>query len=72
VQLNNFADRGNINEAISHAYLWLLSETEDTFVKMAFGAKMSRYVKERAKAIVTGGYKLNEIKDIAILGGLRF
>ncbi|NOR79114.1 MAG: fumarate hydratase, partial [Methanophagales archaeon] len=48
---------------ISHAYLWLLSETEDTFVKMGFGAETSRYVKERAKAIVTGGYELNEIEE---------
>jgi len=63
VQLNNFADAGNINEAISHAYLWLLSETEDTFVKMGFGAKTSRYVQERAKAIVKGGYALNEIAE---------
>jgi triphosphoribosyl-dephospho-CoA synthase len=63
VQLNDSADRGNINEAISHAYLWLLSETEDTFVKMAFGAETSRYVKERAKAIVTGGYELKEIEE---------
>ncbi|NAT11148.1 hypothetical protein C4E22_06365 [ANME-1 cluster archaeon AG-394-G06] len=63
VHLNDFADAGNINEAISHAYLWLLSETEDTFVKMGFGAKTSRYVQERAKAIVTGGYELNEIEE---------
>jgi triphosphoribosyl-dephospho-CoA synthase len=63
VHINDFADTGNINEAISHAYLWLLSETEDTFVKMGFGAETSRYVKERAKAIVTGGYELNEIEE---------
>ncbi len=63
VHLNDFAYAGNINEAISHAYLWLLSETEDTFVKLGFGAKTSRYVQERAKAIVTGGYELNEIEE---------
>jgi triphosphoribosyl-dephospho-CoA synthase len=63
LQLNDFAEAENINDSISHAYLKLLSETEDTFIQMGFGAETSRYVKERAKAIVTGGYKLKEIEE---------
>jgi triphosphoribosyl-dephospho-CoA synthase len=42
--------------------LRLLSEDEDTFVKLGFGAEKSRYVMERAKEIVNGGYKLKEIE----------
>jgi triphosphoribosyl-dephospho-CoA synthase len=63
LDLNDFAEAENINEAVSHAYLKLLSETEDTFVKVGFGTETSRYVKERAKEIVTSGYKLKEIEE---------
>jgi len=56
------ADDLGINEAITHAYLKLLSEEEDTFVKLGFGAEKSRYVMARAKEIVSGGYKRKEIE----------
>lgn len=52
----------SINDAITHAYLRLLSEEEDTFVKMEFGTEKSEYVKEQAKVIVNGGYELKEIE----------
>jgi triphosphoribosyl-dephospho-CoA synthase len=61
--LRNFAEERSINDAITHAYLRLLSEEEDTFVKMKFGTEKSRYVKERAKEIVRGGYELKEIEE---------
>jgi triphosphoribosyl-dephospho-CoA synthase len=61
--LRNFATERGINDAITRAYLRLLSEEEDTFVKMKFGAEKSRYVKERAKGIVRGGYELKEIEE---------
>lgn len=60
--IKNAADEKGINDAITHAYLKLLSEDEDTFVKLGFGAEKSRYVMERAKEIVRGGYKLKEIE----------
>jgi len=60
--LRNFARERSINDAITHAYLRLLSEEEDTFVKMEFGAEKSKYVLERAKRIVRGGYELKEIE----------
>jgi len=53
----------SINDAITHAYLRLLSEVEDTFVKMKFGTEKSKYVKEQAKVIVNGGYELKEIEE---------
>ena len=52
-----------LNEAITHAYLNLLAEEEDTFVKMKFGAEKSRYVKERAKGIVDKGYRREELEE---------
>ncbi len=52
-----------LNEAITHAYLNLLAEEEDTFVKMKFGAEKSRYVKERAKGIVDRGYRREELEE---------
>jgi len=61
--IKNAADEEGINDAITHAYLRLLSEDEDTFVKLGFGAEKSRYVMARAKAIVGGGYKLKEIEQ---------
>ncbi|MFZ2071082.1 MAG: triphosphoribosyl-dephospho-CoA synthase [Halobacteriota archaeon] len=61
--IRNYAAEEGINEAIIHAYLWLLSQEEDTFVKMKFGTEKSRYVLERAKEIVSRGYKLKEIEE---------
>lgn len=61
-RLKESAEANAINDAITHTYLWLLSEEEDTFVKLGFGAEKSRYVMARAKAIVDGGYKLEEIE----------
>jgi len=52
-----------LNEAITHAYLNLLAEEEDTFVKMKFGAEKSRYVKERAKGIADRGYRREELEE---------
>jgi triphosphoribosyl-dephospho-CoA synthase len=62
-RINDFAEEKCINDAITHAYLRLLSEEEDTFIKMKFGAEKSRYVKERAMGIVNRGYKRREIEE---------
>lgn len=61
--LANFAREMRINDAITHTYLRLLSDEEDTFVKMKFGAEKSEYVQERAKGIVKRGYEIKEIED---------
>jgi triphosphoribosyl-dephospho-CoA synthase len=61
--LTKFAQKESINDAITHAYLRLLSEEEDTFVQMEFGAGKSRYVKERAEEIVREGFKREAIKE---------
>jgi triphosphoribosyl-dephospho-CoA synthase len=53
-----------VNDAITHAYLKLLSEEEDTFIKMKVGSEKSRYVKERAKQIVNQGYEREEIEEL--------
>ena len=55
--------RLRLNDAITHAYLNLLAEEEDTFVKMKFGADKSRYVKERARGIVDRGYRRVELEE---------
>ena len=55
--------RLRLNDAITHAYLNLLAEEEDTFVKMKFGADKSRYVKERARGIVDRGYRRGELEE---------
>jgi len=55
--------RLRLNDAITHAYLNLLAEEEDTFVKMKFGADKSRYVKERARGIVERGYRRVELEE---------
>jgi triphosphoribosyl-dephospho-CoA synthase len=60
----DFARTKQINEVITHADLHLLSEEEDTFITMKSGAERSRYVKERAKQIVTEGYKRAEIEAL--------
>ncbi|HUV03466.1 MAG TPA: triphosphoribosyl-dephospho-CoA synthase [Desulfobacteria bacterium] len=60
----DFARTKQINEVITHADIHLLSEEEDTFITMKSGAERSRYVKERAKQIVTGGYKRAEIEAL--------
>ena len=52
------------SDAITRAYLKLLSEEEDTFITMKFGSEKSRYVKERAKRIVNQGYKREEIEEL--------
>ena len=52
-----------LNDVITHAYLNLLAEEEDTFVKMKFGADKSRYVKERARGIVERGYRRVELEE---------
>ena len=62
-RINDFAKEERINDAIAHAYLRLLSEEEDTFIKMKFGAEKSRYVNDRATKIVRGGYKHKEMED---------
>jgi len=64
--LNEFAKNNLINDAITHVYLKLLSEEEDTFITTKSGAEKSRYVKERAKQIVTSGYKRNEIEALDV------
>ncbi|MCD6203094.1 MAG: triphosphoribosyl-dephospho-CoA synthase [Methanophagales archaeon] len=56
-------ERLRLNDAITHAYLNLLAEEEDTFVKMKFGADKSRYVKERARGIVERGYRRGELEE---------
>ena len=61
--LKDFAMKKSINDAITHTYLKLLSENEDTFVKMKFGAEKSKYVLERAKEIVRRGYVLKEMEE---------
>ena len=61
--LRNFAAEKSINDAITHAYLRLLSEEEDTFVEMEFGSEKSRYVLAKAKGIVNRGYELKEIEE---------
>ncbi len=61
--LANLASEMRINDAITHTYLRLLSDEEDTFVKMKFGAEKSEYVQERAKEIVKRGYEIKEIED---------
>lgn len=62
--IKDFAEEErSINDAITHAYLRLLSEEEDTFVKMEFGTEKSKYVKEKAKGIVNRGYELKEIEE---------
>jgi triphosphoribosyl-dephospho-CoA synthase len=55
--------RSPTNEAITHAYLRLLSEEEDTFIKMKFGPEKSGYVKERAQWIVKRGYQRKEMEE---------
>ncbi|MHC1635995.1 MAG: triphosphoribosyl-dephospho-CoA synthase [Candidatus Methanospirareceae archaeon] len=61
--IKNLCKRVDINEAIMRAYLALLSEDIDTFVEMEFGVEKAKYVRERAKEIVKGGYKRGEIED---------
>ena len=58
-----FAQNKHINDTITHAYLTLLSEEEDTFISMKFGAEKSRYVKARAQKIVHAGYERNDIEE---------
>ncbi len=62
-RINDFVKEKRINDAVTHAYLRLLSEEEDTFIKMKFGAEKSRYVKDRADQIVNQGYKRREIEE---------
>lgn len=62
--IKDFAKEKRINDAITHAYLKLLSEEEDTFIKMKFGAEKSRYVKDRADRIVNRGYEREEIEEL--------
>ncbi len=61
--IKDFAREKRINDTITHAYLRLLSEEEDTFITMKFGPEKSRYVKERAQWIVGRGYKRKEIEE---------
>ncbi len=63
-RIKDFAKEKCINDAITHAYLKLLSEEEDTFITMKFGAEKSRYVKERAKRIVNRRYEREEIEEL--------
>ena len=62
-RLKSFSEEMCLNDAITHAYMRLLSEVEDTFVKMKFGSEKSRYVKGMAKKIVNSGYVLKEIEE---------
>ena len=64
VLLNDLVNEERINDAITRAYLKLLSEEEDTFITMKFGAEKSRYVKARAKRIVNNGYNRKEIEEL--------
>jgi triphosphoribosyl-dephospho-CoA synthase len=61
--IKDFAKEARVNETITHAYLRLLSEEEDTFIKMKFGPEKSRYVKERAQWIVNRGYQRKEMEE---------
>ncbi|HIH97069.1 MAG TPA: hypothetical protein HA348_06290 [Thermoplasmata archaeon] len=61
--IKDFAEEERINDAITRAYLKLLSEEEDTFITMKFGSEKSRYVKEGATKIVRWGYKHKEIEE---------
>jgi len=63
--INDFAseERININDAITHAYLRLLADEEDTFITMKFGPEKSKYVQQKAQWIVTRGYKRKEIEE---------
>ena len=63
--INDFAreERININDAITHAYLRLLADEEDTFITMKFGPRKSKYVQQKAQWIVTRGYKRKEIEE---------
>ena len=61
--IKDFAKEERINDAITRAYLKLLSEEEDTFITMKFGSEKSRYVKEGATKIVRWGYKHKEIEE---------
>ncbi len=62
--INDFTKEERINDAITRAYLKLLSEEEDTFIAMKFGSEKSRYVKERAKRIVNRGYEREDIEEL--------
>jgi triphosphoribosyl-dephospho-CoA synthase len=60
--INDLAKEKRINDTITHAYLRLLADEEDTFIKMKFGPEKSAYVQQRAQRIVTRGYKREEIE----------
>lgn len=66
--IKDFVKRSNmsINDAIVCAFLTLLSEEEDTFVKMEFGSKKSKYVMDRAKNLIEKGYNSNrkEVEEL--------
>jgi triphosphoribosyl-dephospho-CoA synthase len=62
--ITELAKEKRINAAVTRAYMKLLSEEEDTFIKMKVGSERSRYVKVRAQQIVNGGYKRAEIEAL--------
>jgi len=61
--INDFVREERINDAITHAYLRLLADEEDTFITMKFGTRKSTYVQQKAQWIVTKGYKRKEIEE---------
>jgi triphosphoribosyl-dephospho-CoA synthase len=62
--VKDFAKEKCINDAITHAYLRLFSEEEDTFIKMKFGSEKSKYVKDRATQVINQGYKCKEVEEL--------
>ena len=52
-----------VNDAVTNAYLRLLSEERDTFVEMKFGAEKSESVRRRAEEIVNSGCKRGEVEE---------
>ncbi len=52
-----------VNDAVTNAYLRLLSEERDTFVEMKFGAEKSESVRKRAEEIVNSGCKRGEVEE---------
>ncbi len=62
-RITELAKEHRINDAITCAYLRLLSEEEDTFITMKSGSQTSIYVKERAQQIVKRGYQPKEMAE---------
>jgi len=61
--ITDFAREERINDAITHAYLRLLADEEDTFITMKFGTGKSKHVQQKAQRIVTRGYQRKELEE---------